>query len=422
MHVLSQYAKVVTATGAYVEANASSVAPGMVLERLEGVDWGDQTAVVLDVQDEDSSSLVTVWLVDTEEEKSYRVPNDAAFQAREPARDPETDEREDFPATSWDPLAIDEHLDPVRYVPDSYYPYTEPNHPSSIERTLWRPTLRRSPIYRYYENLNVDEPNVDEMFLVMDNDALPLSEPRPDAGDLWHAEDEASMPMAEWNAQLDPLSDIPPELQFESNEEGWAVCWGVVCTYNDGSKDVVGCEATPADAIALWNAHVQRVREQRGASTTMRNRNRPNRRSTRRRRAELVREPRGYNFSKPDVFIPKLDEDGKPIVPLYPDLIGYDVDPYEPCELATAAQAYYESYQTWRDDIGTQYIVPAHYNAEASEYMFIFAADHGLDLKAAHTLWQYMVDIGMFPQSEYDAWRHQLAEHQLNVHRWDDLA
>ncbi len=141
-----------------------------------------------------------------------------------------------------------------------------------------------------------------------------------------------------------------------------------------------------------------------------------------RRRAELQTDPRGYNLPKPDVFIPEVDDEGKPIAPLYPDLIGYDIDPYEPNQLAEAAQHYYQSYQSWRDDHGTQYITVNHMSAEASEFALVYADRNGLDRKTMDVLWRYMVEIGMFPHTEYDAWLMQLGEHQLNTHRWDDLA
>lgn len=140
------------------------------------------------------------------------------------------------------------------------------------------------------------------------------------------------------------------------------------------------------------------------------------------KKAEMVQEPRGYNIPKPDVFVPKIDDEGKPLVPLYPDLIGYDIDPYEASALAEMAQAFYESYQHIRTNIAPQHVVPLHSNMEVAEYSIIFASENGLSNREMAVLWEYMCAIGMFPHSEHDAWRQHVRMNALLPTQHDDLA
>jgi len=366
-----RYAQHVLRHGTYLESTIAAVQPGDVLTSLEGIRWGDQQGVVLDVEDQQGGMLVTVWLTQSKETKQYRVPSDAASQARLP---PE----EESVNTVYDPLMMNYDLPPIRRLPDSYWP-PDPNNPNMIQDTLWRPTVRRSPIFRFYQ-----------------------------AGEIWKASDEAEMPWDRWNARLHPCpADGHPELHFTNvTDEGWADCWNVVCQHRDGSQHDFGCAETPEEGISAWNDHVR----QRGASTM------------KRRRAELRRDFRGHNPPKPDVFVPRVDEEGHPIAPLHPDLIGYNIDPYEPSELAMLAVEFYKHYQRWREDVGTQYITPTHQNADVYDYALAFADRFELDRDSMDTLWRYMVEIGMWPQTEYDAWLVYHGEDAINGHRWDDLA
>lgn len=286
---LRRHARRAIQRGDYIESTAASLQPGLVVQELEGVDLGDQPAVVLDVVYEDDTAVVDLYLVDSKQTKTVRLPSDSAFNAYEYGLPTGVQEK------PYDEMRIHEDIEPIHRPPDSYFPYMDPNHPSSITDTLWRPTLRRSPVYRYYEM----------------------------------------------------------------------------------RKD---------------------------------------------KKAEMVQEPRGYNIPKPDVFVPKIDDEGKPLVPLYPDLIGYDIDPYEASALAEMAQAFYESYQHIRTNIAPQHVVPLHSNMEVAEYSIIFASENGLSNREMAVLWEYMCAIGMFPHSEHDAWRQHVRMNALLPTQHDDLA
>lgn len=287
------------ARGDYIESTAAALQSGLILQDLEGVDLDGQNAVVLDVSQEDGDAVVELYLLDSKVTKTVRLPADSAFSAHEPAADDE-----DW--TPYDKLRVNEDIPPIHIAPDEYQPYPDPNHPNSINRTIWGPTLRRSPVYRYYNTMK----------------------------------------------------------------------------------------------------------------TTRKSR----RRRSRTRRAELQTNPRGYNVPKPDVFVPKIDEEGKPIIPLYPDLIGYNIDPYEPSKLAETAQAFYESYQHIRTNIAPQHVVSVHANMSASEYAVIFADECGLSRPEMEVLWDYMVAIGMFPASEHDEWKQHMRMNALLPTQHDDLA
>ncbi|KKK63225.1 hypothetical protein LCGC14_2996410, partial [marine sediment metagenome] len=233
MKRLVGYARWAIRNGDHVESTAGALQPGMVLEDLEGVDWGDQRAVVLSVESEDGESVVEVFLLDQQATKQYRMPLDTAFTAHDPG-----EAGKGVVPQVYDPLRMHQDIDPVRVVPDSYYPYRDPNHPNSIEETIWRPTMRRSPIYRYYERI------------------------AQEAGGRWRADDSGEMPWPQWQAKIAPCPrDGHPELRFtETVQDGWAECWGITCTHKEPEDSHEwGCEETPEEAITAWNDHVRRT-------------------------------------------------------------------------------------------------------------------------------------------------------------------
>ncbi len=105
MLVYQQYAAHLLRHGTLLESTADAVEPGMVLTSLEGIDWGDQAGVVLDVSEETGERVLTVYLTDTKQTKQYRVPDDSAFQSRTPEEQP------DEPTTTvYDPLRMNEQI------------------------------------------------------------------------------------------------------------------------------------------------------------------------------------------------------------------------------------------------------------------------------------------------------------------------
>jgi len=124
--------------------------PGTVLTGMEGVDL-DEAGVVLKKLtmkgpdgEEAGQVYVLLYNPDSDTMRQLTVPGDSKFMGH------------DGPGatgvmpTVYDPQALDSsELHPIRLLPNTYLPQN-PNYPSSITDTVWRPTIRQTPI-RYYE-------------------------------------------------------------------------------------------------------------------------------------------------------------------------------------------------------------------------------------------------------------------------------
>lgn len=128
---------------------AGEIGEGMVLEGLEGIDLGKGHAVVLQsltVDGEDDSKRAYLILYSPEPDvlQQVTVPEESNFMGYDGG------EASGFLPTVYDPAALDSpELHPIRILPNTYLP-RNPNYPSTITDTVWRPTVRQTPI-RFYE-------------------------------------------------------------------------------------------------------------------------------------------------------------------------------------------------------------------------------------------------------------------------------
>lgn len=121
---------------------AGPLAPGMVLEDLEGVELGDKGAVVVEVNVQGNDQTVKLYFPDTEETKTVKLSVDSEHRALEQV----PGESSDGKVYDTDVLDEGEVEGLIRWVPDSYIP-KNPNYPSTLSDALWRPTYRQWPQY-----------------------------------------------------------------------------------------------------------------------------------------------------------------------------------------------------------------------------------------------------------------------------------
>ena len=121
---------------------AGPLAPGMVLEDLEGVELGDKGAVVVEVNVQGNDQAVKLYFPDTEETKTVKLSVDSEHRALEHV----PSESSDGKVYDTDVLDEGEVEGLIRWVPDSYIP-KNPNYPSTLSDALFRPTYRQWPQY-----------------------------------------------------------------------------------------------------------------------------------------------------------------------------------------------------------------------------------------------------------------------------------
>lgn len=126
----------------------AGLSPGMVLNNLEGLDLEDGKAIVLkmnEIEDEEggSETQAVIYLTGPEKVKVVRLPQEVQFDGHDGG------EAVGITPTVYDPLRVDSpELHQIRILPDSFLP-KNPNYPSSLTNTIWRPTVRQTPI-RFY--------------------------------------------------------------------------------------------------------------------------------------------------------------------------------------------------------------------------------------------------------------------------------
>jgi len=157
--VYSDYARLAIESVEPVIATVAELSPGMVITGMEGVDFNDGASVVLQtfpVEGGEEGASVYLMLYSPEPDllQNFTLPEDARFMGH-PGDEatglmPTVDNAKEFTPTVYDPSALDSsELHPIRILPDSFLP-RNPNYPSSITDTVWRPTVRQTPI-RFYE-------------------------------------------------------------------------------------------------------------------------------------------------------------------------------------------------------------------------------------------------------------------------------
>ncbi len=136
-------------SGEAIIDEAGELDEGTVLEGLEGVNLGDGHAVVLqsltlDEEDESKRAYLVLYSPDKDVLQQVSVPEENNFMGYDGG------ESSGFLPTVYDPAALDSpELHPIRILPNTYLP-RNPNYPSTITDTVWRPTVRQTPI-RFYE-------------------------------------------------------------------------------------------------------------------------------------------------------------------------------------------------------------------------------------------------------------------------------
>jgi len=127
------------------------LSPGTVLTGLEDADLGGEAGVVLKAiklkgrDGEDAGQVyVVLYSPDSDTMRQLTLPGDSKFMGHDGG------EGAGFTPTVYDPAALNSsELHPIRILPNTYLP-KNPNYPSSITDTVWRPTVRQTPI-RFYQ-------------------------------------------------------------------------------------------------------------------------------------------------------------------------------------------------------------------------------------------------------------------------------
>jgi len=126
-----------------IRGRMGDVEEGMIVENLKGL-GSDSSGVVVKVKEgKDGVKKLLVFLPDEDELRWVAVPGDTEFDGY--------DGREEVGVQPhmYDPMRLNSpELHLIRVLPDTYLP-KDPNYPSSITNTIWRPTIRKTPI-RYY--------------------------------------------------------------------------------------------------------------------------------------------------------------------------------------------------------------------------------------------------------------------------------
>jgi hypothetical protein len=135
----------ILANGDFLESTAATLSPGMIVTDLAGFDLGEQAGVVMKTEAREDSYVVWLWMTESETIRKFSLPKDTAYQAKEP------------PEGMLDPRPYDQDVldemgegESIRNLPESYWP-DDPNYEDPLTMTLWRPTYRRYPYYRYYK-------------------------------------------------------------------------------------------------------------------------------------------------------------------------------------------------------------------------------------------------------------------------------
>ncbi len=184
----SDYAEITTEFGNKTAATVDNLQPGMVVTDLEGVDLGDENAVVLKMDEDGERSKeggnlrLVLYLPDSDTTKVVNVPTSYSYTGYD------SDDLEVPTPTVYDPVRLDSpSLHTIRVLPDTYLP-KNPNYPSTITDTVWRPTVRQTPI-RFY---STDEPMSDNK----DKSAAFSHKPEqgPGTQNYWPPEDYVNYP------------------------------------------------------------------------------------------------------------------------------------------------------------------------------------------------------------------------------------
>lgn len=128
----------------------SQIGPGTVLTGLEGADVGEAGVVLktMRLKGRDGEDLGQVYVLlynpDSDALRQLTLPGDSKFMGHDGG------EATGVEPTVYDPASLNSpEVHPIRLLPNSYLP-KNPNYPSSITDTVWRPTIRQTPM-RYYQ-------------------------------------------------------------------------------------------------------------------------------------------------------------------------------------------------------------------------------------------------------------------------------
>jgi hypothetical protein len=170
--------------------------------------------------------------------------------------------------------------------------------------------------------------------------------------------------------------------------------------------------------MEAWECYHDRIY----ASTRRASLKRP-RRSKRGRRTAAMEWPstRLVNYPTPDTTHPTFTEDGiwvddkTPLQKAFPKTRDY------PEELERKADAFWEDYQMFkiRKIPGVSF---SNENLSAYKYAIMWQSKEGMETEEMRELMDYMVKIGLFPQSVYDSWDQFLSYDPYMSRTQDDTA
>jgi len=143
------YVDITAEFGSRTADTVETLEPGMVVTELQGIDLNGERAVVVKKNEDGDRSVeggnirVVLYLPDSDITKVVNIPLSYTYTGFD------NSELGIPTPTVYDPIRLESpDLHTIRVLPDSFLP-RNPNYPSSITDTIWRPTVRQTPI-RFY--------------------------------------------------------------------------------------------------------------------------------------------------------------------------------------------------------------------------------------------------------------------------------
>lgn len=357
--------------------------PGTVLEELEGVDIG-KGAVVVEVDMSGSEQTVKLYIPETEDTKTVKLPLDSTYRALD------TPEQEPTSNKVYDEAVLEsgEPEGAIRWVPDSYLP-KNPNYPSSLSDALWRPTYRQYPRYPggtwAMTNEEVTRANRDGDFVQF-------------------SEDDGS-------EYIGTVIEI----------QGEVVTVDIIGYRNESNSrwilKVMGTSEIPVSALSVVDRASSDVRR----GKYMMNRQADYGTAYDYENAALRDDPYWTKedwidfptITERDVVEEDWDPDLQPSADrLYENPIALFDKEKSPKKMYDLASELWQEYQTYRHK-KVPGVTWSHGNMPFEYYCFIFAQDHDQSLEQMDELWDYMEMIGFMTMRERRQWDDMLKQDEL---------
>lgn len=353
--------------------------PGTVLEELEGVDLG-KGAVVVEVDTVGDEQTVKLYMPETEDTKTVKLPLDSTYRALD------TPEKKPAKNTVYDEQVLEsgEPEGAIRWVPDSYMP-KNPNYPSNLTDVLWRPTYRQYP---RYPGGTWAMTNEEAMQARGEGDFVQFSDDGSDyIGTVTEVQGETALvdimgyrnePNAKWTLKVMGMSGIPvSSLSIVDSASDMRrgeymnrqADYGTAYDYETAAQD------DPYYTEEDWMDFPQ--------------------------------------ITERDVVEEDWDPDLQPSPErLYENPIALFDKEKSPKKMYDLASELWQEYQTYRHKT-VPGVTWSHGNFPFEYYCFIFTQDHGMSLGDMNELWDYMEEIGFMTMRERRQWDDLLKEDEL---------